>query len=435
MSTDQQSARARAAYVALAVFLTFGATAMSGSSTTAVAQTLGSASWKQHLGWARTLAQLFGLSAGLVIAQLLASFGCRSVLLGVIFVVGLGQTCIACAASGFVGSSTTLRVFLLGSVLNGVSLHALTCAKELLARSFSAKELPREYGKLSMYSALAYVAGPVVFIALHDGVGVSSHDMYWVALAPLSAAACIATTLRGASAPRAQGAAAGGSSSVGGCATVAAMVIAVLVAFPFSTMMQSLDMYLDTRFGLAPGAIAGTTVVIAVSYAVSQAVVFPRAHARLGSVCTLMCAGSVVAAIGATVDSFASFPLWLGAMSGCVAAMAVAVSASDVLLVELAVPDTAAGNARASTVASINSCVSPSLAGAILDAKLPLFRVSAAVCAVGVVLGSLAMPARAAPARVPRGSASPSSFTPRRSARLSSAKKQRGSVESGRKAD
>jgi len=444
-----------AARIAGAVFLTFAATAMSGSSAAKVNESLGGSA--SSLGQARTGAQILGLCLGFVMSHALRRLGPRAVLLFVIATVALGQVCVGCAAGGLVGAEETPRLFLIGTVLNGVSLHALTAGKEMLARAFHATELASEYGKLSMYSALAYVAGPIAFIALHDGLGIGGDgNVYFIALVPLVAAVCIAATLPIAQkeataaklapatprrrAPAAASFAAGGEGATRGGAEIAlAMLTAVLVAFPFSTMMQALDLYLSSRFQLEPGSIAATTVVIAVSYAVSQAVLFPRAHARWGSARALIGAGAIVATVGATVDSISSFPLWISAMALCVAAMAVAVSASDVLMVELAAPNTATGNARASTIASINNCISPSTAGAILDRKLPLFRVSAAAAAMGVVLGMLTiMPAAAAAARAAgvggkkrRGVMGSASATPRRSARLSTQKQR--SLESARK--
>lgn len=405
---------------------------MTSSSIVALNRSVGGSN--TSLGVTRTACQLFGFLVGLVIGPIMDTAGRRTVILAVCTLAVVSQTCFASLSAGVFGVSptgvgvgaaggedaapflvlfghplTAASMFTAGLVVGGCGLHGMTASKTILADTHAAAELPGQVGTLNMCAALSFVAGPVFFLLLKAAgmerfVFISAGGCAVVALLmTLRVVETRGLAKRTAAGEKAAGVKAVRVDAAGNGVSHRQLGVAfctcLCACFPFSCMMQALDMYMSSKFAMGAAGISGTAVFVAVNYAASQGAVFPKVHARVGSRGVVVGAATVLTIATSVVDScdprtMGSMAIyaWLGVMAFAVASMAMLQSTTDVWMVELTNPSR--GSALASMVSCCNNIATPFAAGVIIDAGIPLFRVTACVVGVGVLLAALFAPSK-----------------------------------------
>lgn len=363
------------------IFFVYSSISIPGSSITGRNVELGGTA--SSLGSARTTSLLWNLVLGLFMSPIINHVGTKPVLIAVCALAGSGILVFSL--------STTTTMLYAGIFVGGGRIHLLTCGKTMIADLCEVGELPKQFGTIGMISGIAFISGPIISIILSKTIGFIYPAGCLCALVALS----IAVSLPGRtsdSTSKVDTKESNASTSLRDALPY--LFVSSACTSPFSTIILGLDMYLVKRFGITSSGIAAVTVMMAVSYSLTQGALFKRMHQRLGSVPLLFCSGFFVCAPLLVIDNLDSIPVFAMFLVVSVLGMGCAQGAVDVLMVELTTPNKARGTSWAATISNINMVLTPGASGIILDAGLPLFRISACVCLVGALVGVLVLPRR-----------------------------------------
>jgi len=363
------------------IFFVYSSISIPGSSISVLNKSMGGTA--SSLGSARTAALLWNLVVGLFMSPIINSVGTKPALIAVCALAGSGILIFSL--------TTTTTMLYAGIIVGGARIHLLTCGKTMIADLCEPEELPNQFGTIGMISGIAFVTGPIFSIILTKTIGC----VYGAGCLSALLALGIATSLPGTSSHSAgKDAAKESSPGMSIRDAVPYLLVSAACTAPFATIILSLDMYLVQRFGIASSGIAAVTVVMAVSYAISQGALFKRMHQRLGSVPLLFVGGAFVATPLLVIDYLESILGFTMLLVVSVLGMGCCQGAVDVLMVELTTPNKSRGTAWAATISNVNMVLVPGASGIIVDAGLPLFRISASLCVAGAAIGYLVLPRR-----------------------------------------